>query len=162
MSTTSIFSKGTLSAVLAAAFTVGAGSFAFAQSQTAGAEPMEPDGFVWFSRKGLGLIIGGSTGGGRLQFGGDNHTFRMTGIKFGALGGVGEIRMSGEVYNLKQLQDFAGTYTESVAGLSAIVGTGGVWIQNEKGVKMHLKAEATGVGIDISVGTVEVKLGMID
>lgn len=148
--------------VLAAALLAGTGSMATAQEKAAGAEPMDPDAFVWFSRKGLGLIIGGSTGGGRLQFRGDNHTFRMTGIKLGALGGVGEIRMSGEVYNLKQLQDFAGTYTESVAGLSAIVGGGGVWIQNKKGVKMHLKAEATGVGIDISVGTVEVKLGMVD
>ena len=162
MKKTGIFNKGIMFAMLAVALTAGVGSFAVAQEQSATAEPMEPDGFVWFSRKGLGLIIGGSAGGGRLQFAGDNHTFRMTGIKFGALGGVGEIRMSGEVYNLKQLQDFAGTYTESVAGLSAIVGGGGVWIQNEKGVKMHLKAEATGVGVDISVGTVEVKLGMVD
>lgn len=157
-----IFYQGLASAMLAVTMGAGMGSIAIAQEQGASAEAMEPAGFVWFSRKGLGLIIGGSTGGGRLQFGGDNHTFRMTGIKLGALGGVGEIRMSGEVYNLKQLQDFAGTYTESVAGLSAIVGGGGVWIQNEKGVKMHLKAEATGVGVDISVGTVEVKLGMVD
>ena len=162
MKKASVFYKGLMYAMLTVAASVGIGSFAVAQEQAAGAEAMEPDGFVWFSRKGLGLIIGGSAGGGRLQFGGDNHTFRMTGVKFGALGGVAEIRMSGEVYNLKQLQDFAGTYTESVAGLSAIVGGGGVWIQNEKGVKMHLKAEATGVGVDISVGTVEVKLGMVD
>lgn len=162
MKKASVFHKGLMYAMLTVATSVGIGSFAVAQEQVAGADAMEPDGFVWFSRKGLGLIIGGSTGGGRLQFAGDNHTFRMTGIKFGALGGVAEIRMSGEVYNLKQLQDFAGNYTESVAGLSAIVGGGGVWIQNEKGVKMHLKAEATGVGVDISVGTVEVKLGMVD
>jgi hypothetical protein len=157
-----IFEKGLASALLAVTLGVGVAPLAVAQEQAAAAEAAEPAGFVWFSRKGLGLIIGGSTGGGRLQFAGDNHTFRMTGIKLGALGGVGEIRMSGEVYNLKQLQDFEGNYTESVAGLSAIVGGGGVWLENDKGVKMHLKAEATGVGVDISVGSVEVKLGMVD
>jgi len=159
-----MFDKKIVFAMVLATALGGIGPVTFAQDSAAGAtaEPMEPSGLVWFSRKGLGLIIGGSAGGGRLQFAGDNHTFRMTGIKFGALGGVAEIRMSGEVYNLNKLEDFAGTYSESVAGISAIVGGGGVWIQNEKGVKMHLKAEATGVGIDISIGQVEVKLGMVD
>lgn len=127
-----------------------------------GAEPMTPDAFVWFSRKGLGAIIGGSSGGGRIKFMGDDHTFRMTGVSIGVIGGIGETRMSGEVYGLKKLEDFAGTYNQGTAGISAIVGGGGVWLENDKGVKMHLKAENTGVGINIGVGTVEVKLGMVD
>ncbi|MGR8950466.1 MAG: hypothetical protein ACU84Q_20680, partial [Gammaproteobacteria bacterium] len=40
-------------------------------------EASAPDAFVWFSRKGLGLILGGSAGGGRIHFKGDDHTFRM-------------------------------------------------------------------------------------
>ena len=126
------------------------------------AEAPSPDGYVWFSRKGLGLILGGSAGGGRIHFRGDDHTFRMTGIKFGAVGGVGELKMSGEVYGLTKLEDFAGSYTETTAGLSAIVGGGGVWLENDKGVKMNLKAEGKGVGIDLGVGNVTVKLGMVD
>jgi hypothetical protein len=160
-----MFNKKVIFAMIVSSVMAGIGPVAYAQEQAAAgaaAEPMEPPGLVWFSRKGLGLIIGGSAGGGRLQYAGDNHTFRMTGIKIGALGGVAEIRMSGEVYNLNKLEDFAGTYDESVAGISAIVGGGGIWIANDKGVKMHLKAEATGVGIDISIGKVEVKLGMVD
>ncbi|MCK5363763.1 MAG: hypothetical protein KAR22_12375 [Gammaproteobacteria bacterium] len=124
--------------------------------------PMAPTGFVRFSQKGLGLILGGSTGGGWIHFQGDDHTFRISGIKFGALGGLGETRMSGEVYGLTSLEDFAGTYSATTAGISAIVGGGGVWIENDRGIKMHLKAESTGVGINLSVGTVKIKLGMVD
>ena len=38
----------------------------------------------------------------------------------------------------------------------------GTRVENDKGVKMHLKAESTGVGINLSVGTVKIKLGMVD
>ena len=127
-----------------------------------GASAMAPNGFVRFSQSGLGLILGGSTGGGWIHFDGDDHTFRISGVSIGALGGIGETKMSGEVYGMKTLQDFAGTYTKSTAGISAIVGGGGVWIENDKGVKMNLKAESKGVGINISIGTVKVKLGMTD
>jgi len=135
---------------------------AASQAQDAGASGTTPDAFVWLSRQGIGLILGGSTGGGRIHFDGDDHTFRMSGIKFGALGGLGETRMSGEIYGLQKLEDFAGSYKESTAGMSVIVGSGGVWLENDKGVKMHLKAESKGVGIDLSFGSVEIKLGMID
>ena len=134
----------------------------YAQAEGSAAEPPAPDAFVWFSKKGLGLILGGSAGGGRIRYMGDDHTFRMSGLSFGALGGIGETRLSGEVYGMKSLADFEGTYTQSQAGISAIVGGGGTWLENAKGVKMHLKAESTGVGINLSVGTVEVKLGMVD
>ena len=83
-------------------------------------------------------------------------------MSVGALGGLGETRMSGEIYGLTKLEDFAGSYTKSTAGISAIVGSGGVWLENDKGVNMHLKAESTGVGINLSVGTVKIKLGMVD
>lgn len=105
-----------------------------AQNTGAEAEMTSPDAFVWLSQQGIGLI----------------------------LGGFGETRMSGEIYGLGKLEDFAGTYSETTAGLSAIVGGGGVWLENKKGVKMHLKAESTGVGINLSVGTVVIKLGMVD
>lgn len=125
-------------------------------------KPMNPVGFVRFSQSGLGLILGGSTGGGWIHFDGDDHTFRISGVSFGALGGIGETKMSGEVYGMTKLEDFAGDYSKSTAGISAIVGGGGVWLENKKGVKMHLKAESKGVGINLSVGTVKVKLGMAD
>jgi len=126
------------------------------------AAPMTPDAFVWLTRDGLGLILGGSSGGGRIHFKGDDEPFRMSGISFGALGGIGETRMSGEVYGMTKMEDFAGTYKESAAGISVIAGGGGIWLENEKGVKMHLTAESKGVGINLSVGTVKIKLGMVD
>jgi hypothetical protein len=132
------------------------------QAEDMAGEAPAPDAFVRFSQQGLGLILGGSAGGGWIHFNGDDHTFRISGVSFGALGGIGETRMSGEVYGLTKLEDFPGTYSKSTAGISAVVGGGGVWLENGKGVKMHLKAESTGVGINISVGTVEVKMGMVD
>jgi len=133
-----------------------------AQGAGAAPEAPSPDAFVRLSQSGIGLIIGGSSGGGWIHFNGDDHTFRITGVSFGVLGGIGETRMSGEIYGLSKLEDFAGSYSKSTAGISAIVGGGGVWLENKKGVKMHLKAESTGVGINLSVGTVEIKLGMVD
>jgi hypothetical protein len=133
---------------------------AFAQEDAAA--PTTPDAFVWLSKTGLGLIIGGSTGGGRIHFQGDDHTFRISGVSFGVLGGLGEAKMSGEIYGLTKLEDFAGSYSASSSAISVIVGAGGTWLENDKGVKMHLKAENKGVGVNLSVGTVKVKLGMVD
>jgi hypothetical protein len=136
-------------------------AFCIAPVSFAEEEPLVPDGFVWFSKKDLGIILGGSKGGGHLKYGNDDHTFRVTGLKLGTIGPA-EVKASGEVYNLKKLEDFAGTYRESSIGLTVIVGQGGIWLENEQGVKMNLRTSQVGANLTVAGGGLKIKLGMVD
>jgi hypothetical protein len=57
---------------------------------------------------------------------------------------------TGNVYNLKEVSQFAGTYAQGRVGVT--VGSsnnGGLWLQNETGVVMQLKAKREGVALSL-------------
>ena len=60
--------------------------------------------------------------------------------------GLSTIEAMGEVYNLRDLAQFPDTYGQARYGFA--IGTasaGDLWLQNEAGVIMHLKAKRTGL-----------------
>jgi hypothetical protein len=77
--------------------------------------------------------------------------FRSTVYRF-AIGGLGVegsavaiIQTSGEVYRLRDIADFPGTYRRAPKG-SAILGQsgGGLWLQNERATILHLQVPPLG------------------
>jgi hypothetical protein len=64
--------------------------------------------------------------------------------------GVSTIEATGEVYNLRDLRQFPGTYGQARYGFA--IGTasaGDLWLQNEAGVILHLKAKRTGLMLSL-------------
>jgi hypothetical protein len=73
--------------------------------------------------------------------------------------GVSKLDASGEVYNLTDLAQFEGAYGEGRYG--AVVGdasTGDLWLENNDGVVMHLKAKREGLMLSLGADVVEISM----
>jgi hypothetical protein len=103
------------------------------------------------------LIIGGSYGGGTLNFQGDSYPFKARGLKLGGIG-IHKIHLTGDVYKLEEAEDFSGTYFTAEAGITVGKGVGGFWLQNSQGVTIHLKASAEGLALAIGIEGMELTL----
>ena len=120
---------------------------------------LEPDAQVWFSTKQVGFILGGQSGGGHLKFDGEDYVFKLSGLKVGAVLGIKNMKASGHVFGLTKIEDFPGKYTETQAQLTVLIGGGGLWLENSKGVKMHLDTNNTGADFSLTAGGVTITMG---
>jgi len=118
----------------------------------------QPSGTVKIDETQVMLIVGGDMGGGKLDFNGTVHDFKVGGLTVGAKVGIQDLRVSGEVYYLNNVQDFPGIYFEAQAGFSVVGGESGMWLKNDKGVTMHLKSSNEGLAINIGVDGLQVKM----
>lgn len=135
--------------------------FVFATGAFAQEDEMDgqlPDAQIYLSGKSFGLVLTAGKGGGRLVYKGDQYAFQMGGASFGIAGGITAAKASGDVYNLKRLEDFPGKYEGTSAGLTAVVGGGGSWYKNDKGVMINLRSESAGAAINLSAGSFNVEV----
>jgi hypothetical protein len=77
------------------------------------------------------------------------------------VGGIGAstIDAEGEVYKLASVASFPGTYGQASYGF--VFGTksaGDLWLQNEAGVIMHLKAKRTGLMLSLGGDAVVISM----
>jgi hypothetical protein len=94
-------------------------------------------------------IGSGTAGTGVLTFRGVNHAFEVTGAGVGGVG-LSTIDAKGEVYNLREVSQFPGTYGQARYGFAIGTMSGGdLWMQNEAGVIMHLKAKREGLMLSL-------------
>lgn len=129
--------------ILAVAVTLLAGSLAFA------ADTKKPDGTVAIDETQFAVIIGGSIGGGKLTYKGKVHAFKIDGLTTGANIGVSKMSAAGEVYDLKDLAKFPGTYTKLDASATLGGGVGALHLKNENGVVMKLTARTQGLQLNV-------------
>jgi hypothetical protein len=116
------------------------------------ADAKQPAGTVSIEEKQFGLIIGGSKGSGSLTFEGKEYPFKLTGLSAGLNIGLSKMSASGEVYDLKKVSEFPGTYTKLDASVALGGGMGGLRLKNENGVIMTLHSRTK--GLDLNLGTV--------
>src|SRR5215469_13276009 len=95
----------------------------------------KPSAKVDFSGGSVALGVGYAWGAGVLHFQGNDYPFTMRGLSIADLG-YGEINGTGEVYNLKNLDDFSGNYATASAGASIAAGGTIAVLENESGVKI--------------------------
>ena len=116
-------------------------------------EAKKPDGTVTISQTDFALILGGSVGGGKLTFKGKDHEFKIGGLTVGANVGVSKADAAGEVYDLKDIKDFPGTYTKLDTGITLGGGVGGLRLKNEHGVIMRLVSRTQGLQLNVASAT---------
>ncbi len=103
-------------------------------------------------------IGSGNAGTGVLSFRGVQYPFQVGGVGIGGIG-LSTVNASGEVYNLRELAQFPGTYGQARYGFA--IGTssaGDLWMQNELGVIMHLKAKREGLILSLGGDAVVISL----
>ncbi len=115
------------------------------------AEEKKPVGTVSLEEEQIGFLLGGSRGSGVLTYEGKEHPFQVKGLSAGMNVGVSKMSASGEVYDMKGIDQFPGTYTKLDASVAVGGGMGGMHLKNEHGVIMTLHARTK--GLDLNLGT---------
>jgi hypothetical protein len=117
-----------------------------------------PDGTVDMQEVQAAYIGSGSAGTGVLFFRGRQYPFKVGGVGVGGFG-LSTIDATGEVYNLGDLGQFPGTYGQARYGFAIGTLSGGdLWMQNEAGVIMHLKAKREGLMLSLGGDAVAISM----
>lgn len=125
------------------------GGFGIAVAAPALAQQYVQSGTVSIEQVQIAFIGSGNLGGGTLSVGGQQYSFSVGGLGIGGIG-VSRMEATGSVYNLKNVNDFAGAYVQARYGIAVgSMSTGQLWLQNTKGVVLELKAKRTGLALSL-------------
>jgi hypothetical protein len=117
----------------------------------------KPDGTVTLSGGSVAAGIGYTWGHGELKTAGRSQRFAIKGISVVNVGATG-FDASGNVYNLKSLVDFSGTYLAAGAGVAVVNGVTVEYLRNEHGVVIKLIAKDKGLKFNLSADGVRIAL----
>lgn len=118
-----------------------------------------PDASLWIEEIRIGLFgRTGAIGGGRLRYQGEVRAFAIEGLS-AAGSGVTTVRAQGEVFDLRRLSDFPGTYTAFEGSRSPADGPVEVhWLRNPRGVRLRLRSARSGSTLRIGEGGLVISL----
>ena len=126
--------------------------------QIAAAEEKTPSATIVIDETQIMWIVGGDIGGGTLHFQGKSYKFKTDGLKLGGFG-INKVKLTGDVYDLKNVTDFAGVYGVAEAGATLGNASKGDFVmKNDKGVILHLKSAAQGIALDLGVEGLKVTM----
>ncbi len=121
----------------------GAGMLAAAMPRAGHAK--EPSATLTIDETQVAFIFSGQIGGGKLHYRGQTHDFNIGGLGIGGIG-VSTIRAVGEVYDLRDIDDFYGVYGQVRTGYAiGWQGDGHLWLQNPQDVVLHLRTAREGL-----------------
>ena len=103
----------------------------------------------------LRLILGGAQGKGVLTYQGKQYPFTLKAVTAGGVG-ASKITAKGDVYFMKNVQDFAGTYSAATAGATIGKGAGVSQYENNKGVFLKVSSKSEGLALTLGLGGVQV------
>ena len=119
---------------------------------------LTPDGTVDMNEVQVAYIGSAGGGNGTLYYRGGVYPFTVGGLGVGGIG-ASTISAEGEVYKLNNVANFAGAYAQGRYGFAIGEKSGGdLWLQNEAGVIMHLKAKRTGLMLSLGGDAVVISM----
>ncbi len=133
-------------------------SLVFAASSASAKEEKKPDATIDFKSTAVKIGVGLAWGSGTLKYKGNEYPLKARGFQLVGVG-VSVSEMTGNVYNLKKVEDIEGSFT--AVGVGAAVGTGASSIRtkNDKGVVMEVWS--TDKGVEVSIGGSGVTLDLV-
>lgn len=117
----------------------------------------KPSGTIEISSKTIAIGIGVSWGHGTLKFEGKEYKFKVSGLSIVDLG-IASVSAAGDVYNLKSVSDFAGTYSGGEAAAALAGGAGTATLKNQNDVKLKIKSKKQGVQLKLAPEGIKVEL----
>jgi hypothetical protein len=115
-------------------------------------------GYVRVKFAKAGVMVGAGGGSGILTYRGRDYPFRVSGLSLGVTAGASVSRLEGWASGIKQVSDFAGTYSAVGAGGAFVGGIGGIHLGNEKGVKIDLQGPKAGVEFAANLSGIKISL----
>jgi hypothetical protein len=116
------------------------------------------DGTISIEIYKAGFIAGVSGGSGTLTYKGKKYPLSIGGVSLGATIGASKAELVGEVYNLKQVADIAGTYSAGQAGYAVAGGDKVADLKNSKGVQLKVKGKQIGLSFELDLSGLQVDL----
>ena len=116
---------------------------------------MKPSGTVAMTQV---FISGTGLGTGTLTFKGRQYPFTLTGELIG-LGALSGIQGAGDVYNLRDVSQFAGAYIQGAGPLALGSAAGEIWLKNTHGVIIRLHGQQNGITVSTGRYEIFVQLG---
>ena len=92
-----------------------------------------------------GWVIGGSGGGGVLNFHGRSYALSTGGLDYGFVFGGSKTVLHGTVSNIWRPSDVAGVYAAAGAGLAVGRGARAIVLTNQKGAVLNLSGHQVGL-----------------
>ena len=129
-------------------------------TQAATHHESRPDATLRMSTGGFHLGVGVNWGSGTLTYRGKNYPFKVKGLAVGRVGATSS-SATGEVFNMKHLQDLNGHYTVSGAGTRGVTlgaGRTGTIMSNQAGVIIRVSSTQQGVAVNATGGGIELQL----
>jgi hypothetical protein len=105
-----------------------------------------------------GLLVGGGAGRGMLTYRGKVYPFRITGLSLGITAGATIGRLDGRASDIREVTDFAGTYSSVGGGFALVGGINGVQLRNEKGVTILLQGPKAGLELAANISQISISL----
>ena len=116
-----------------------------------------PSGTVQLTSKAIAVGVGVTWGDGTLTMAGKTYPFSVEGLNVADLG-VSDVKASGEVFNLKNVDDFSGVYASGEAGFALDKGQNDVILKNTKGVVLRLHGTQQGARLTLAAGGVKLTI----
>ena len=92
-----------------------------------------------------GWVIGGSGGGGVLNFHGRSYALSTGGLDYGLVFGGSKTVLHGTVSNIYRPSDVAGVYAAAGAGIAVGRGARAIVLTNQKGAVLNLSGHQVGL-----------------
>jgi len=105
-----------------------------------------------------GLLVGGGAGNGMLTYRGQTYPFKISGLSFGITVGATVGRLDGWASGIREVSDFAGTYSSVGGGFALVGGVSGVHLRNEKGGTMVLQGPKAGLELAANISQITIAL----
>jgi hypothetical protein len=131
---------------------------ALSVAATVGAQD-RPSGTVRIESKSIAVGIGVSWGDGKLTYQGKDYEFSVNGLSVVDVG-ISKVTATGQVFNLKKVEDFSGNYVAAAAGAAVAAGAGAIAMKNQNGVVIQLTGTAQGIQFTLAPKGMDVKLKM--
>jgi len=117
----------------------------------------KPDATLKLSGGSVAAGIGYSWGSGTLKYKGKTYPVEVSGLSAGDVG-ASKTEASGDVFHLKKLADFDGTYTAATAGATVGGGASATIMKNQNGVTINLVSTSQGVKFSLAASGVSLKI----
>jgi hypothetical protein len=105
-----------------------------------------------------GWVIGGSGGGGMLNFHGRNYRLSAGGLDYGLVFGGSKTVLRGRVSNINRPSDIAGVYGAAGAGLAVGGGARAIVLTNQKGAVLELSGRQVGLMANVDLSGLAITL----
>src|ERR1700686_3228126 len=116
------------------------------------------EGFVSLTIYKAGWIIGGSGGGGVLNFHGRAYPLSTGGLDYGLVFGGSKTVLQGRVHNIWRPSDVAGVYAAAGAGLAIGGGARAIVLTNQKGAVLELSGRQVGLMANVDLSGLAITL----